>query len=194
MKIKINVRDGKNVWFIADFHLYHKNVIRFDKRPFVTELGEADLEEMHNTILENWNRVVKPTDVVFYLGDVCFASPKLAKEFVDKLNGEIHFVMGNHDDYDDIVKLKRFKTVYDLVDLNIVGAKEEVPHIVLFHYPIYSWNRMHHNSIHLHGHCHGNLHHGESADFYVGRKVMDVGCNLIDYTPISYLEIIKKFK
>jgi len=46
----------------------------------------------------------------------------------------------------------------------------------------------------LHGHCHGNLHHGESADYYVNRKVIDVGCNLINYTPISYLEIIEKFK
>jgi calcineurin-like phosphoesterase family protein len=46
----------------------------------------------------------------------------------------------------------------------------------------------------IHGHCHGNLHHGEDTGFYNGRKVMDVGCNLINYTPISYKEVIQKFK
>lgn len=44
----------------------------------------------------------------------------------------------------------------------------------------------------VHGHCHGNLHHGEDAGFYIGRKVMDVGCNLINYTPISYMDVIQK--
>jgi len=45
-----------------------------------------------------------------------------------------------------------------------------------------------------HGHCHGNLHHGESADYYIGRKVIDVGCNLINYTPISYTDAIQKME
>lgn len=195
MKIKIDVSDGKNVWFISDFHLYHKNVIKYDNRPFVDENGGPDLEAMHQAILDGWNKVVKPKDVVFYLGDLCFNKFELAKEFVKQLNGEIHFVMGNHDEYKDIVKIGRFKTVSDLVDLNIIGDKKNKNmHFILMHYPIYSWNRKHHGTTHLHGHCHGNLHHGESADYYIGKKVMDVGCNLIDYTPISYLEIIEKFK
>jgi calcineurin-like phosphoesterase family protein len=43
-----------------------------------------------------------------------------------------------------------------------------------------------------HGHCHGNLHHGEEADFYTNRRVIDVGCMLHDYKPISYTEVIQK--
>ncbi len=194
MKIKIDVSDGKNVWFISDFHLYHKNVIRFDNRPFVTELGEADVATMHETIVGNWNNVVKPKDVVFYLGDMCFSRWELGSEIVARLNGDIHFIMGNHDKNKDIANYKRFKSISDLVDLNIIDGDKIFPQFILCHYPIYSWNKVHHGSIMLHGHCHGNLHHGESADFYVGRKVMDVGCNLINYTPISYLEIIEKFK
>jgi len=45
-----------------------------------------------------------------------------------------------------------------------------------------------------HSHCHGNLHHGESDDYYIGRKVIDVGCNLINYTPISYTDAIQKME
>ena len=46
-------------YYIADLHLGHENVIRFDNRPF------ADLEEMHRTIIDNWNRTVTAGDTVY---------------------------------------------------------------------------------------------------------------------------------
>ena len=51
-------------YYISDLHLLHKNCIRFDERPF------EGLEEMHETILTNWNRKVTDSDTVFILGDV----------------------------------------------------------------------------------------------------------------------------
>jgi hypothetical protein len=59
------------------------------------------------------------------------------------------------------------------------------------HYPIYSWNKSHHGSYHVHGHCHGNLHHGEDANYYWNRRVIDAGCMLHDYKPISYTQVIE---
>lgn len=195
MRIKINVEHGKNVFFISDFHLYHRNVIRFDKRPFLDAEGQPDLEEMHKTLSDNWNAVVRPNDVVFYLGDICLANPKNAKEFVDQLNGEINFVMGNHDRYEDIIKMNRFKTVYDLVDLKIFNPQDKTEtEYAICHYPILSWNKANHGTYMIHGHCHGNIHRGDFSTFYEGRRVMDVGCNLLNYTPISYKEIISTFK
>ncbi len=195
MKIKIDVSDGKNVFFISDFHLYHKNVIGFDNRPFRKENGDPDVEAMHRTIIDNWNKVVTDNDVVFYLGDLCFGRPEWGNGIIYALKGSIHYIMGNHDDYKEIKGYGRFDTINDYVDLNILNSEiSKNLHFALMHYPIYSWNRAHHGSYMLHGHCHGNLHHGESADFYVNRKVMDVGCNLINYTPISYKEIIQTLK
>jgi len=55
------------------------------------------------------------------------------------------------------------------------------------HYPILSWNRAHHGSWHLHGHSHGGLM--KTNQDYYKRRVMDVGCNNIDYTPISYQQV-----
>ena len=193
MKIKIDVSDGKNVFFISDLHLFHKNVIGFDNRPFRKENGDPDVESMHKTIIKNWNSVVGDNDIVFYLGDLCFGRPEWANGIIHALKGKIHFIMGNHDKYKDINSYGRFESINDLVDLNIFAdnIKGDI-HFVLCHYPIFSWNRAHHGSIMLHGHSHGNLHHGENANFYVGRKVIDVGCNLINYTPISYTEVIKK--
>jgi calcineurin-like phosphoesterase family protein len=195
MKINIDVSNGKNVFFISDLHLGHRNIIKYDNRPFVNSKGEPDLASMHETIIKNWNSVVNENDIVFNLGDLCFGTTELAKEIVFKLNGKIHYVIGNHDNYKDILNLNRFETVSDLIDLNISGSQvTKNLHMVLCHYPIYSWNRAHHNSYHIHGHTHGSLHHGESADYYIGRRVIDVGCNLINYTPITYLDAIEKME
>jgi calcineurin-like phosphoesterase family protein len=46
-----------NVWFAADFHLGHKNIIRYCNRPFDT------VEEMNRAILERLNSLVKANDV-----------------------------------------------------------------------------------------------------------------------------------
>jgi calcineurin-like phosphoesterase family protein len=203
MRVKIDIAQGQDVFFISDFHLFHKNVINFDNRPFRDELGNPDVEAMHETIKNNWNSVVKASDVVFYLGDLCFANAKNGEEFMKELNGKIYFVMGNHDDYRDIIKNTRYAGVYDIVDLYIYDSskitekKKSVDelHFVLSHYPIYSYNKMHAGAIHVHGHTHGSLHHGEPTtfDYYANRKAIDVGCNMQDYTPVSYKTILKKF-
>ena len=50
-------------YYISDLHIGHQNCIKFDQRPFST------LEEMHDTIVKNWNSVVKKDDDVYILGD-----------------------------------------------------------------------------------------------------------------------------
>lgn len=50
-------------YYISDLHIGHANAIKFDNRPF------ADVNEMNNAIMENWNSRVKPNDTVYILGD-----------------------------------------------------------------------------------------------------------------------------
>ena len=197
MRLNIDLTQGKypkNVFFTSDFHLFHKNVLKFDNRPF------EDVHEMHKAIEERWNEVVSIDDIVIYLGDLSFARRE-DKDFVNgmmwSLNGTIHYVMGNHDDYREISKDKRYESVQDYLEVRIahmVDGKRVETLFCCMHYPIYSWNKAHHGSYMVHGHCHGNLHHGEDASFYVNRRVIDVGCMLTDYKPISYLEIMEKLK
>ena len=85
MKMYLDVSDGKNIFFTSDFHLFHKNIIKFDKRPFHTKEGEPDLDAMHETIINNWNSVVKDNDIVFYMGDLCFSKWQKAKPLMDRL-------------------------------------------------------------------------------------------------------------
>jgi calcineurin-like phosphoesterase family protein len=197
MRLNIDLTQGKqpkNVFFTSDFHLFHHNVLKFDNRPF------TDIHEMHKVLETNWNEVVGQDDIVIYLGDLSFAR-KDDTDFVEGmlwgLNGKIHFVMGNHDDYRVIPKNTRFESVQDYLEVRIAHMLDGKRVETLFccmHYPIYSWNKAHHGSYMIHGHCHGNLHHGEDAKLYDNRRVIDVGCMLTDYKPIGYLEVMDKLK
>lgn len=187
MKITLETHN-KNILFCSDLHFYHKNVINFDKRPY------QDIDTMNNSLIENWNNKVSKNDIVFCLGDFSFAKPNKTKDILHSLNGNIIAVVGNHDRYSELVKMDRFTEIHDYIDLHYhdesaIDSNINIQHICLSHYPILIWNRKHHKSFHLHGHCHGALQTNPMYDWYYKGLVMDVGVNCIDYTPISYSEV-----
>lgn len=51
------------IYYIADMHFGHQNVLRFDNRPF------ADANQMEEALIHNWNERVTPEDTVYVLGD-----------------------------------------------------------------------------------------------------------------------------
>jgi calcineurin-like phosphoesterase family protein len=182
------------LFFASDYHFFHTNVIKHDSRPF------KDIDEMNKQLIQNWNEVVTKDDTVFYLGDISWAGFQKTKEIVDQLNGKIHFIMGNHDNYKVISKLDRFETISGLMDIYVkdedVQDKKMGPlqHIVLCHYPMASWNRQHYGSWHLFGHTHHWFYKGESEinkELYK-RKCLDMGVNGWGYYPVSYDQVKKE--
>ena len=190
MKITIDVTSGINIFFISDFHLFHKNVILSDNRkPFFNEYNEPDLNLMHETIINNWNLVVRKQDVVFYLGDLTFGKIEETKFILKQLNGKIHFIMGNHDKLKEVENLTRFQSINDYVSLKIFsGDKKDNIHFCLMHYPIFSWDKKYRGNYCIFGHSHHKL---DDNEFVKTNRMIDVGCNGINYTPISYKEIIE---
>jgi calcineurin-like phosphoesterase family protein len=181
MRLKL---EHQNIWFTSDCHFSHANVIKYDKRPFTSA------QEMDETMIERWNEEVKDTDVVFYLGDLSFDRDFGRTQAIAKqLKGKIHFILGNHDDDRVIKKLGVFETVNDYINLSVKDLENprKYQDIMMFHYPILSWDKVHHGAWHLHGHCHQNLIPHEPK-YYEG-KVLDMGCNGWDYRPINYKEI-----
>ncbi|HIX70025.1 metallophosphoesterase [Enterococcus diestrammenae] len=86
-------------FFTSDTHFFHEDLLGshdFAPRPFKTVM------EMNETIVTHWNQVVKVTDIVYHLGDIAM-HPDYEQGFpaildlLTRLNGEIHFVKGNHD-------------------------------------------------------------------------------------------------
>lgn len=188
MIFKYNIQNLKgNILFSSDLHCHHVNVIEYDKRPFLTEQGEPDVELMNNELIERWNSVVTNDDIVFYLGDLGMCNQEKLKSFANKLNGEIHFILGNHDNIEHIKNTKRFKTINYYAEVWIKDEKEN-HHVIMSHYPIYSWNRKHRNSKMLHGHCHHSL---DETDFHKQNRILDVGCNGHNYFPISFGEVLE---
>lgn len=181
MRIKI---DHQRIWFTSDYHFFHSNVIKFDERPY------NNVGEMNQSLIENWNHYVDKNDVVFYLGDLSFKF-KETNEIVKQLNGKIHYILGNHDDEKNIKKLNRFETINDYVNLLVLDYDNprKWQGIMLMHYPILSWDKAHHGDWHLHGHCHGSLMKDPEFEWYYKKKVLDVGCNMHQYTPLHYSDI-----
>jgi calcineurin-like phosphoesterase family protein len=145
---------------------------------------------MNEILVENWNHNVGKNDVVFYLGDLSFKANSVeTEEILKELNGKIHFIMGNHDDDRQIKGLRRFETVSDYIHLTVLDEKSPngKQGIMMMHYPMLSWDKEHHGTWHLHGHCHQSL--VPSYPEYYARKVLDMGCNGWNYTPASYEEI-----
>lgn len=72
-------------WFTSDTHFGSERTLELSKRPFET------VEEMDQSIIDNWNNTVNKDDVVYHVGD--FGDYEVAK----KLNGKIKLIMGNYD-------------------------------------------------------------------------------------------------
>jgi calcineurin-like phosphoesterase family protein len=175
--------EHQNIFFISDLHLGHKNIIKYDNRPF------ESLDQMSQTIETNWNKTVSADAIVFFLGDLSLGK---GIELIKRLNGKKYAIMGNHDSFKSLQATQAFERIYDYgTEIKVVDkdAQQGYSHIIMAHYPILVWNRHHHGSWHLHGHCHGTLMTNRPE--YYKRKVIDVGCNVIDYTPISYQEVKK---
>lgn len=161
------------IYFTSDHHFYHANIIKHCNRPY------GSVSDMNKDMIERWNDLVKTTDTVYYLGDFSMSSKWRSEELLSELNGTKILVAGNHDK-SKTRNLDGWSSVHDYIELKLDKL------IVLFHYPIASWNGKHHRSIHLHGHSHGTCP--------VIKHRIDVGVDCNNFTPVSLNDIYKKYE
>ena len=163
-----------SIFFTADHHFGHSNLIPYQKRPF------ANVEEMNETLIQRWNEAVKPRDTVYHLGDVSLLRPERTREILDRLNGKIFLIRGNHEkSAEDKVCASRFEWIKDYHFLSLNDGIK----IALMHYAMRVWDRRHYGAWHLYGHSHGHLPPEE------GRFALDVGVDCWDFRPISLFAI-----
>ena len=162
--------DPGAVMFTADTHFGHANIIRFCDRPY------RDTFHMDESLVENWNQVVKPGQIVFHLGDFGFkgSAGKLGRLY-ERLNGKIILIQGNHD---HPKTLKMFSEIHDLAEVH-VGKQR----IILCHYAMKVWPASHHGAWHLHGHSHG------TRPERLNQKVLDIGVDSWNWAPVSLTQI-----
>jgi len=161
-------------YFSSDYHLGHKNVIKYDGRPF------KDVSHMDEEIINNHNEVVDPEDDFYFLGDLSF-NRRATESYLQRLNGNKFFIGGNHD-YSDTIKLYEKYGTYlgNLAEIDVAGQR-----IVICHYSMRVWNKSHHGAWHLYGHSHHSLPDDPHA------LSIDVGINGkgYNYRPLSFRQI-----
>lgn len=62
------------IYFTADTHFGHYNVIRFCDRPF------ASAEEMDKAMIQNWNDRVTPETIRYIFLGICFSAAPMRRE------------------------------------------------------------------------------------------------------------------
>lgn len=161
-----------NIFFIADTH-FNEPEVMFMARENNCFCPSCDAKD--NILIKNWNKVVKPDDKVFILGD--FGEPSYAKD----LNGIKILIKGNHDNYDEENYLTYFKRTYDMSVLYD-------SFFLLSHEPIFI-SDIHSPYANIFGHVHNNpIYKTVSPRSYC------VSACRINYTPISYEKILEEMR
>ncbi len=173
------------IYFTADTHFFHSNIIRLANRPF------PNLDSMHRTLIQYWNASVRPGDEIYILGDFMFqGSGADARQLLQKLNGTKYLIRGNHDKFldDGDFDVSAFAWVKDYYALNYKKLK-----FVLFHYPILEWQGYFGDAIHLYGHVHNSGENPEQAERLrvLGNRAYHVGVDENNFCPVSIEEIIR---
>lgn len=155
-------------WFTSDEHYGHKNVIKYNDRPFAT------IEEMDDGLIRNHNSLVGKDDITIHAGDFTLWKnvEGIYKKYINCLNGNHIFLKGSHDYW---LKTHKSQQIWE----KLIDKK----YIVVCHYSMRTWARSHYNSFQLYGHSHGQLEP-------VGKQ-WDIGVDNNDYFPISWLQVVK---
>jgi calcineurin-like phosphoesterase family protein len=140
----------------------------------------STIEEHDADIIRRWNATVGPKDIVFHLGDFCFGKHNIA--IAGELNGDKRLILGNHDTYPSEDYLKYFTKLHGVT----VYKKYVLSHIPIHPESVDRWQ----------GNIHGHLHHAVvnytyDAMPYIDYRYINVSCERIGLTPISFDEIMK---
>ena len=123
-----------SIWFTADHHIGHYNIIQYTMRPYMTT------SDMDADLIERWNSVVKPDDTVFNIGDFIFptrmsnaAKVSTVSDTLSVLNGKIILIEGNHDKH--CLNMTNYKSRISEVHKSLEMCLFDMP-VFLVHRPI----------------------------------------------------------
>ena len=162
------------VYFISDCHFGHKNLAE--------RFRNMTVEQSDNALIENWNRRVKKNDIVYYLGDFSMDSPEVLKRYLDRLNGNICIIGGNHD-------TRRVCSKFKELGVTVIGCIGYKGYI-LSHLPVHKKVLREGPYKRYRGNIHGHIHAYE----LISPDYISVAADLNNMTPLTLEEIIDKQK
>ena len=193
-------------YYIADPHFFHGALnTKMDRRGF------ESVEAMNEYMLRQWNRKVRKNDEVVILGDLSWGKAEETNELLERLNGRLYLIQGNHDRFlkNKDYNAGRFVWIKPYEELQDNKRK-----VILCHYPIMCYNgqyRVDENGnpkvYMLYGHVHDTQDQWllerfqaitrETASVSPDGKARQIPCNMIncfcmysDYVPLTLDEWI----
>ena len=165
-------------FFTSDSHFGHDNIIRHCKRP-CKEHPFQDGAQMDRALIDAWNSVVSPGDVVYHLGDFSLRPAAVISDLLKKLHGIKHLIVGNHDRVDEVsgCRLQGWASMREMAKISVDGQS-----VFLCHYPMREWPGMWQGTVHLYGHVHGNLQPLPGS--------MEVGADVWGGKPVQMMDIL----
>lgn len=138
------------VYFTSDLHFGHDRGFIYEPRGF------ASSAEHDSTIIDRWNKIVDPEDIVFILGDLMLGNDEEGIEKIKSLNGKLHIILGNHDTNKRIKAYKELPNIQQVVFATKI--KVDGYNFYLSHYPTLTANMnetdLKRMVLNLHGHTH----------------------------------------
>jgi calcineurin-like phosphoesterase family protein len=127
-----------HTFFTSDLHINHRLVAR--ERGFLRD-GEPDIEAHNDLIADSWDRIVRPDDRVFVLGDVAMNFKPEVAEWVRARPGRKFLISGNHDAchpmHSSALKaLPKFREVFEEVQ-PFLRIKVQGTAVALSHFPYF---------------------------------------------------------
>ncbi len=160
---------ASKIWFTSDWHLGHFNIITYSGRPF------SSTEEMDAALVENHNKLVRPQDKVYNLGDVVINKKHLHK--AKAFNGHKRLLRGNHDVYTTKMYLD--------AGFEEIAAYRVMAGMIFSHIPI------HESSMGRFGmNVHGHMHEKKLDDV----RYMNICVEHTDYAPLSLEQIVEEMR
>lgn len=102
-----------NIWVTSDHHFNHTNILNFTDKNGNKIREFHDVHHMNEYMIERWNKLIKPEDKVYHLGDVYFGSREDAVKILERLHGKKRLILGNHDTvYGNNILQKYFQKIY----------------------------------------------------------------------------------
>ena len=115
------------IYITSDLHLCH------NKTWIYYERGFQSVEEMNETIVNNWNSMITNEDDVYILGDLMLEDNDRGMELLRSLNGKLHIILGNHDTPARQELYKELSNVVEMCYATVLKYKHY--NFYLSHYP-----------------------------------------------------------
>lgn len=178
------------IWITSDLHFNHSRSFIYEPRGF------QSVEEMNETIIERFNSKVSLDDEVYICGDLCLGGSgdevmTKNKALIERLNGHLHIVLGNHDSPARINMYRGCDNVYEIVYATMIHYSGY--HFYLSHFPTLTANlekeSLKQCTICLYGHSH------QRDNFYNDMPFMyHIGVDSHDCYPVLLDDAIEEMK